>query len=257
VFALSIGFARGKLPWYAIPMLPALALSVAGLCRDLYRFRSHRLFFGLIAGALLLSLLFVPSLQYDPYSRRAIIWPRRNQNVVPVWEIHTPDILSLLPAIVTVILVAAAVWTLLRSGRTITSKPGRRTLWITFLCAFVFSSFYATALPLRGARQRKEIAQCVDTVQAAGIRPDRIALLGSWARKRRTRMTDCFYLYALSDEIHIRSGITAAPADSILYAAGTLTIADHEFRNALSELGLGTPLCSGEHVDVFYSGPPR
>ncbi len=257
VFALSIGVARGKLPWYAIPMLPALALSVAGLCRDLYRFRSHRLFFGLIGGALLLSLLFVPALQYDPYSRRAIIWPRRNQNLIPIWAVHTPDILTLLPTIATVTLIAAAVLTLLRSGRPFTSELGRRTLWIAFLCAFVFSGFYATALPLRGARQRKEIARCVDAVRAAGIRPDRIALLGSWARKCRTRMTDCFYLYSLSYEIHIGARIMAAPPDSILYGTGTLIVADHGFRGALSELGLGTPLCSGDHVDVFYSEGPR
>lgn len=252
-FSAFVCLSRGKLPWYVVPILPALALSVAHFCRSLYGLRPRWLFFGILIVALVLSALLVLSPQYDPHQHRAIAWPRQDPSLIGLWDIHGPVALSLLPSIATLILVVAAIITLRVSRRARFHGNARRALWFVLLGSFLFSGLYRVALPMRNVEYRRESARCSDAVRAAGIHPERIAFLGPSARRYPKRATDRFYLYSLgSTEFHSLGPNLDAPTVAEILRCGTLIVADHEFHEALSERILIQPLWSGDCVDAFY-----
>ncbi|MFH1219596.1 MAG: glycosyltransferase family 39 protein [Candidatus Eisenbacteria bacterium] len=253
VFALTIGFSKGKLPWYAIPMLPALALSIACFCRKMVAFQPRWLYFALMAAAFGLSLLFLPSHQYDPYSRRAMAWPSENPDVVTAWTMKPWVPLGLVPGFLTLLLICIAVWVGVGYRRAPAQGRLRTALWIALLCSFAFSSIYRTVLPLRGMEHRIPIAKCQDAVRKAGLHPKRAILLGHGPEESQSRATDYFYLDNLS------GGNILAPertgdlgADSVLQSGGSVVLADSQFGAALAEAGLGTPLLSEEGLTAFY-----
>ncbi len=256
VFAVTVTSSRGKLPWYAVPMLPALALSVAHFCTRLYRSRPGWLLPGILIGALVLSVLFLPAQEYDPYSRVAVAWPRNEANVIALWDSPGFSLLTILPGIVTLTLVIAVVLILPLVVRPCASIGRGRALWIALVGSFLFSGLYQAALPLRHAGHRHEMARCRDAVLARGIHPEHVVLLGELTARTMYRATARFYLYDLTsrynEELVIRKAIRGTPADSVFHRSKTLVLAIHVFREKLSALGLGEPLWSGDRLDAFY-----
>jgi len=253
VFALTIGFSKGKLPWYAIPMLPALAISVACFCRRMVAFQPRWLYFALVAAALVLPLLFLPSHQYDPYSRRAMAWPSEDPDVVAAWTVRPWVPLSFVPGFLTLLLICVAVWVAVGYRRSPVQGRLRTALWIALLGSFAFSSIYRTVLPLRGVERRIPIARCQDAIRKAGLHPKRVILLGLGPEKSESRAIDYFYMDNLS------GGNILAPertgdlgADSVLQSGGSVVLADSQFGAALAKAGLGMPLLSEEGLTAFY-----
>jgi 4-amino-4-deoxy-L-arabinose transferase-like glycosyltransferase len=257
VFGLTIGISRGKLPWYAVPLLPAFAILVARFARGLADLRPRWLFFAVVVGALALSVAYLPSPQYHPYARHSVAWPDEDSNIAPTVAAlrdHTATWRSLVPGLVTVGLVAgAAVSLVFRAGSSSGRRRPRAAVVAALLASLGFSGLCQVALPLKHAENKREIVLCLDAVRAAGIRPERVALVGQQARALWSRAVDKVHIYNFDGGKNPISGnLTNTPQDSAFLSSGTLILADAELHKRLSALGLGPPLWGGPQLEAFY-----
>ena len=253
VFALTIGISKGKLSWYIIPVLPALAISIAEFLPRLLGQRPRWLGFGLIAAAFAASLVFAPAPHYDPYAHRGMAWPGQDPDVLALWRLNPWTPAALAPAIVTLGLVAAAFGFRPRF-RDLAPSRLRGALWVALVASLAFSAIYRTALPLGKVEHRAGAAACEDAVRAAGLHPQGLILLGTEAKKSALRAIDYFYLNDLSAGNILEPLRTGAfEADSALIERGALLLVDPRYRRALSKAGLGEPLWSEDSLAAFYA----
>jgi 4-amino-4-deoxy-L-arabinose transferase-like glycosyltransferase len=257
LFGLTIGISKGKLAWYAVPLLPAFAILIARFALRLADLRPRWLFLAVVIGAMAVSVLYLPSPLYHPYARHSAAWPDQDSNIVATvaaLRSHTATSRSLVPGFVTLALVAGAAGSLMFRAGSCPAGRAPRMAVAALLVSLGFSGLYDVALPLKGVENRREVVRCLDAVRAAGIRPERVALVGQQARTMWSRAVDTVYIYDFAGgKTPIRGNLTDTPRDSMFTSSGTLILADAKLHNRLSALGLGPPIWDGPQLEAFYS----
>lgn len=257
VFGLVITLSRGKLHWYVIPMLPALALCVARFCHALFRLKSGRALVVLAAAAILLSSAFLPSPYYDPYARNATQWLTFDRNLLPVWALRVSASLSWIPLLVTCGLIATLIgWALWCLGRGKSEWDYRGALCRVLVGSLLFSGLYHAALPLRGVENKRELARCACAMQAARIEPEGILIVGRMIGEHALSRRNYVYLHSLTaakgGDVVTRNDIRDAASDPAFVRTGTLILADSHLTPRLSRLHPGAHLWRGRAIDAFY-----
>jgi 4-amino-4-deoxy-L-arabinose transferase-like glycosyltransferase len=254
VYLLTITLLRGKLHWYVVPVIPALALCAAEFCRRLVAGRSRSLVVGLAIAAILAAVFFVPAVNYDPYSRHSVRWITFDQNVIPLWATERLTLVSIVPIFILLSLAATA------AGYCIFNRRQEHCDWrlaisVVLLGLYAFTGLYCAALPLGGAGSRSELAQCHDAALVAGIEPEQVLLLGSQIAEQGLKKRHYFYSYGLSGgmgKIIPRRSFSRAVSDSTLFVGRSLVLADANLADRLPEHGIRSCLWKGSEMEAYY-----
>jgi len=257
LYGATITISRGKLPAYAVPLLPALAVTVSEFSWRVYRARRAAPIVALLALGVAASIVFLHAPDYDPYARVSVRWPVHDPSVVSIRQVGevTAPVLAAPIVTLTMALAAAALW----AGRRRGMRPGtdpRAILWMATLGVFIFSGAYGTALGFRGVDRRSEIAQCADYVRGAAIEVDRVVLVGSNVRHLASERLGYWYVYDLAGgtggEVTGVRWDGSVPADPALLEPGTLILADAGLEREILCLDGIVRLWRGQEISMLH-----
>jgi hypothetical protein len=200
VFAATITIANAKFPWYAVPLLPTMALLVAWFVDRVGRGnRKVPVYVGGVT-VLALSLFWTPSPDYDPYARVAPLWPHRDRSLVAVTALTRSDLTPWIPLAANAVFFAT-VGALVLRNRNRERQQGLGAVRIVVGSLLITGACHVV-LPLRGADNRshftQEFATCSEVLRERGLAVKRVLILDDETLDLAFKWAAFFYFYEIS-----------------------------------------------------------
>jgi len=252
VFAATITFANAKFAWYAVPLLPAVALLTARFVDRLSAVdRKMPVRIGAVM-VLALSLLWAPAPRYAPYAREATLWPYRDPSLATIPTLSRADIGSWIPLAATVLFLAAADGVAWRVRRVRPVHLVAGSLLITGACH--------AALPLRGVDNRDFFATgFADTGHALrdrGLEAARVLVLDDETLDLAFKWPAFFYLYGITDggkaPVARLTDASGKWQDRQVLRSGVVMLGQPRWADELRAAGRFEELYRGPHLYAAY-----